>query len=148
VASKDVTREQAELKKSQAAEFMNRIGQPDRADEFENMTVDEYADHKGLRLTNRSTKSTQRTKTKWRLPNMPNTTKTDLQSQLDQINDILSDAYDPESSRADLAAAIGQALDTINADDDDDNDSDNGSDDSDDDNDADDDDDQDDDAQD
>jgi hypothetical protein len=49
VASKDVTREQAELKKSQAAEFMNRIGQPDRADEFESISVDEYAEHKGLR---------------------------------------------------------------------------------------------------
>lgn len=112
--SKDVTREQAELKKSQAAEFMNRIGQPDRADEFDSMTVDEYAEHKGLRLTNRARNA------KRRIPNMPKSTKADLQDQIDQINDILSDAYDPVSSREDLAAAIGQALDTINVDEDDD----------------------------
>jgi hypothetical protein len=81
---------------------------------------------------------------------MPKSNKADLQDQIDQINDILSDAYDPVSSREDLAAAIGQALDTINADDDDDADS--GSDDDDSDSDSDDndddDDDQDDDAQD
>jgi hypothetical protein len=40
---KEVTREQAALKKSQAAAFMERIGQPDRAEEFESISVDEYA---------------------------------------------------------------------------------------------------------
>ena len=43
--------------------------------------------------------------------------KADLQSQLDDLNDILSDAYDPESTREDLAAAIGEALDTLNGED-------------------------------
>ena len=44
--------------------------------------------------------------------NGPN--KADLEDQLDTINDILSDAYDPESTREDLAAAIGEALDALN----------------------------------
>jgi hypothetical protein len=48
--------------------------------------------------------------------------KADLQDQLDQIADLLSDAYDPESTREDLAAAIGDALDIANGEDTDDDD--------------------------
>lgn len=40
-------------------------------------------------------------------------TKADLQDVCDQVQDILSDAYTPESSREDLAAAIGEALDLL-----------------------------------
>ena len=112
--SKDVTREQAERKKAQAAAFMERIGEPDRADEFDSMSVDEYAEHKGLRLTNPS-RNCQRRHLKMARPS-----NSDLQDQLDTIADILSDAYDPESSREDLATAIGEALDTINGDDEED----------------------------
>jgi len=32
--------------------FMERLGQPDRANEFEGLSVNEYAEHKGLRLSN------------------------------------------------------------------------------------------------
>jgi hypothetical protein len=38
--AKALTGEQAEGKKSQAARFMERIGQSDRADEFDQMSVD------------------------------------------------------------------------------------------------------------
>jgi hypothetical protein len=38
--AKEVTREQAERKKTQAAEFMDRMGDPDRADEFDDMSVE------------------------------------------------------------------------------------------------------------
>jgi hypothetical protein len=41
-------RDQAERKKHQAAGFMNRIGEPDRADEFDDMSVEEYAEHRGF----------------------------------------------------------------------------------------------------
>ena len=49
-------------------------------------------------------------------------TKADLQDAIDQATQILSDAYTPESSREDLAAAVGDALDALsgNGDDDDD----------------------------
>ncbi len=50
--AKQLTREQAERKKVQAASFLARIGQPDRAEEFEGMSVDDYAEHKGYRLAN------------------------------------------------------------------------------------------------
>jgi len=49
---KQVTRDQAERKRAQAAGFMERLGEPDRAEEFRDMSADEYAEHKGLRLTN------------------------------------------------------------------------------------------------
>ena len=65
--SKDVTREQAERKKAQAAAFLERIGEPDRASEFDSMSVDEYAEHKGLRLTNPS-RNCQRRHTKMARP--------------------------------------------------------------------------------
>jgi hypothetical protein len=46
---------------------------------------------------------------------------------MDQVTDILSDAYTPEASREDLAAAVGDALDALegNTPDDDDGDDDN-----------------------
>jgi hypothetical protein len=60
---------------------------------------------------------------------MPNGTasKTDLQDQIDQAIDVLDDAYAPESTREDLAEAIGSALDILRGeseDDDDDSDDD------------------------
>jgi hypothetical protein len=54
-------------------------------------------------------------------------TKTDLQDCVDQAIDILTDAYTPESSREDLAAAVGDALDALEGnggDEDDDDDAD------------------------
>ena len=50
--AKDVTREQAKRKKDQAAGLMARTGDLNRAEEFDDMTVDEYAEHRGLRLAN------------------------------------------------------------------------------------------------
>jgi len=40
-------------------------------------------------------------------------TKADLADVCDQVQQILEDAYTPESSREDLAAAIGDALDLL-----------------------------------
>jgi hypothetical protein len=37
--AKSVTREQAERKKTQAAAFMERIGEPDRASEFDPLRI-------------------------------------------------------------------------------------------------------------
>jgi hypothetical protein len=104
--AKEFTREQAERKKAQAAAFMERIGQPDRAEEFDSMSVDEYAEHKGLHLSNPRFQSRRTT--------MANgITKADLQDQIDSAIDMLEDAYAPEASREDLADAVGQALDIL-----------------------------------
>lgn len=107
-----MTREEAAWRKAQAVAFMERIGQPDRADQFDDMSLDEYADRKGVRLVNpRANK--ERTIT------MAGPTKAELQEQLDAAIEILEGAYAPESSREELAAAVGKALDALRDEDED-----------------------------
>jgi len=40
-------------------------------------------------------------------------TKTDLQDVIDEAVGILDDAYEPESTREELAEAVGRALDVL-----------------------------------
>ena len=47
-------------------------------------------------------------------------TKADLQDCVDEAASILEDAYTPEASREELAAAIGQALDILSGSEEDD----------------------------
>jgi hypothetical protein len=116
---KEVTREQAARKKSQAAAFMERIAQPDRAEEFDSMSVDDYAEHKGFRLTNPHRRRIP-------MPQPSGPTKTDLQDSIDGAIEILDDAYQPESTREELATAVGSALDVLRGDTNGDEDDDNG----------------------
>jgi hypothetical protein len=119
-----VTREQAERKKQQAAAFMERIGEPDRANEFDEMSVEEYAEHRGLELVANPRRKARKT-------NMA--TKTELQEQVDSAAALLNEAYTPEASREDLATAVGEALDILNGEDEDSDDDSDDSDDEDDD---------------
>jgi hypothetical protein len=114
--AKQLSREDARRKKDQAAEFMERIGQPDRADEFRDMNVEDYAEGKGVRLSNPA--FNRRTTT------MSNgtTSKTDLQDQMGRAIETLEDAYQPETPREDLAEAIGKALDILRGDEEEDDD--------------------------
>jgi hypothetical protein len=116
--AKQVTREQAERKRTQAAAFMDRIGQPDRAQEFDDMSTDEYAEQRGLRLSNPERKRRQMA------ARSSGPTKDDLQDTIDSAIATLDEAYTPESSREDLAAAIGEALETLRGEDEDDTDDD------------------------
>jgi hypothetical protein len=111
--AKQVTSEQAERKKQQAAAFMERIGDPDRADEFDGMSVDEYAEHRGFQLVTNPNRKARKT-------NMATGTKAELQSQIDEAVAVLNDAYAPEATREELATAVGEALDILNGDDDED----------------------------
>jgi hypothetical protein len=112
--AKQTTRAQAELKKAQAAEFMDRVGQSDRAEQFAGMSVDDYAERKGLRLQNPVRKR------KVDMPAELAATKTELQDQIDQAIELLDESYAPESTREELAIAIGQALDVLRGEDEDD----------------------------
>ena len=89
---------------------MERIGDSDRADEFDGLSVDEYAEHRGLKIAN-----PRRTERKTTMA-----TKNELQEQLDSVIDTLNEAYTPEASREDLASAVGEALDILNGEDADD----------------------------
>jgi hypothetical protein len=84
---------------------MERIGESDRADEFRDMSTDEYAEGKGLRITNPRYRKRSRT-----MPAATSPSKTDLQDQIDRAIETLDDAYTPESTREDLAEAMGEAL--------------------------------------
>ena len=113
--AKSVTREQAERKRQQAVTLMERIGDTDRADEFGDMSVEEYAEHRGLDLVNNPNRKER---------NQSMATKAELQEQLDTAAALLNEAYTPEASREDIAAAVGQALDILNGDDSDEDDED------------------------
>src|SRR5215469_8261127 len=105
--AKEVTRERAETMRKKAVAILQRFGQSDHAQEFEDMNTEEYAEREGLHLANPRIRRTT--------VSQPATgpTKANLQDQIDSAIDALSDAYQPESTREDLAEAIGTALDIL-----------------------------------
>jgi len=110
--AKQLTREKAERKRLQAAAFMERIGEPDRAEEFRDMNTNDYAEHRGLQITN-PTRRRRRTT----MAAVTTTSKSDLQDQIDRAIATLDDAYQPETTREDLAQAVGEALDILRGED-------------------------------
>jgi hypothetical protein len=136
-----VTYDQVAARKEKAANFARNVLQDDDlADSLEGEDVESYAERKKLVIKNAAKQSpkgpqlgTIRTQTRNRRTNkaMANNgnddlTKADLQDMVDQAYSILSDAYDPQSSREDMAGAIADALDVLegNGDDGDDDDGD------------------------
>ena len=113
--AKEITRSQADRKRAQAVTFMERIGLADRAEEFDQMSTDEYAEHKGFTLNPTSN-------SKEKVPALATPTKSDLEDQIEQAVNVLDDAYQPESSREDLVAAVSEALDILRNDGDDESD--------------------------
>jgi hypothetical protein len=85
--AKQLTRAEADRKRRQAASLMERVGEPDGAEEFERMSTDEYAERKGLRLTNPSTAQRRRA-----MATTSAASKTELQDQIDDAIDLLDDA--------------------------------------------------------
>jgi hypothetical protein len=121
-----VTIEQVESKKDKAVRFLRDVLEDDdRADEVEDESPEDYANRKGLKISNPLRRST--------IPVANGNdvmTKDDLQDCIDQATQILEDVYTPESSREELAAAVGDALAALSGDydedDDDSNDDDQG----------------------
>ena len=75
---------------------MERIGQPDRADEFDQMSVDDYAEGKGRSLSNPVSRERNLTMAN----GATTTTKADLQDQIDSAISTLEDAYQSQSPPA------------------------------------------------
>jgi len=107
---KYLTREQIETAQARAVRFAeNVLEDSDFADDLEALTPEEYADRRGITITDPLER---------RITNMANgngnsMTKVDTKDVCDQLQDILSEAYTPEASREELAAAIGDALDLL-----------------------------------
>ena len=106
------TLDQIEQMQAKAVRFLRDVvGDPDKASEFEAMTPDEYATHKKITIRENP-----------RRISMPDASKADLNNQLDDIQDILDDALDPELSREELVAKVKEAYDVVAGEDSDDSD--------------------------
>jgi hypothetical protein len=118
VASRILTRDQAQSRKDKAVRFAeNVLDEPDLADDIESEDLDSWVERKGIKLIDNPRE---------RILKMANgnggsdITKADLQDCVDEATSILEDAYTPEASREELAAAIGQALDILSGSEEDD----------------------------
>jgi hypothetical protein len=117
VARKILTRNQAATAKKRAAAFTRNVLNDDgRANEIEDETLEDWAEKTGRTIKNPKRQETSMAQT--------STTKADLQDTLDNIGDIVADALDPASERADLVAALQEIDSLVSGDDDEDDDAD------------------------
>lgn len=105
---KFLTPGEAETKRHKAVDFLHRIGKDDLADEFEGMSAEEYAQHKGATLMNSGTRKGTMAKGK---------SKADLEDELDDANDYIEKL---ESRLNDIVGIASEDDDNDDADNDDD----------------------------
>jgi hypothetical protein len=124
------TIDEVEKTKAKAVAFAENVLQDDeKASDLEAESPESYAERKRIVIVDNPLQ-----RRKANVANGNGLTKADLTDIIDQVTQVLQDAYAPESSREELASAVGDALDILGGDgDDDDDDADDGSDDSDDD---------------
>jgi hypothetical protein len=106
--AKALTREQVQAKKDKAVQFLRDVvGDGDKADEFDDMDIEAYAERKHIQIINPRRNTG--------MPNGDPRTKSELldeidqlqqenqglQDQLDAISDIISSAEDEEDDDAD-----------------------------------------------
>jgi hypothetical protein len=93
-----LTLSEAESKRRKAVEFLYRIGKDDEADRFEEMTPEEYAEHKGAEILpnpERRTAIMARSRVK---------SKDELEAELDEANDYIEQL---EAKLDDIAGIVG-----------------------------------------
>lgn len=117
-----LTREQLQSRKDKAVRFTRDVlYDDDRADEIAEESLDDYAARRRIALLNpRRTMASKSSK---------GPTKADLNDTLDQVQNMLDDALDPELSREELVAKVKDAYNLVAGDDADDQDEDDDSDD-------------------
>ena len=111
MAKKQKTLELVEKTQTKAVQFARDVlRDDDLADSLEDEDPESYAERKHISIIN----SPDRRGMEMASGNGNGSmTKADLADVCDQVQDILEDAYTPEASREDLAAAIGDALDLL-----------------------------------
>jgi hypothetical protein len=98
--AKVMTRGEAETKRRKAVEFLRRIGKPEDAERFEAMTPDQYAAHKHAELLANPFR-------RYRImAQEAGSTKAELADRIDDIEDLLEEALDPELSREELVSKV------------------------------------------
>jgi hypothetical protein len=111
---KNRTYEQVQTVQQRAVNFLRNVLENDnRADEVEGMSPEQWADEKGIRITNPEGREKVANGNGGNGADIEGMSKADLADMIDQVTGILEDAYSPESSREDLASAIGDALDIL-----------------------------------
>lgn len=105
---RSLTLDEAETKRQKAVEFLRRIGNDDAADEFDSMSAQDYAAHKGAELINNPTK------TRTTMAGRRTKSKHELQAELDEANDYI------EQLEAKLDDIAGIVTDEDDEEDDDD----------------------------
>ena len=74
----------AETKRWQAIDFLRRIGKDDEADEFEAMTPEDYAEHRGAEIIDNPIERRSESMAR-------NKTKEQLQAELDEANEYIEE---------------------------------------------------------
>ncbi len=110
-----MTPSEAEEKRQKAIDFLRRIGQDDDAGRFEAMDAAEYAEHRGAEL---------RENPKTRSRNMARKNPSNLQAELDDANDYITELEDRLDSIAGIVSGDDESDDDESDDDESDNDQD------------------------
>ena len=99
---KKLTRDQLESRKDKAVRFLRDVlGDPDRAEEIESESLDDYADRRRIQLVNpkKGSRMAHRTETRRelleRIQELEQQNE-ELQDQLDQVADIVAPAEEQE----------------------------------------------------
>jgi hypothetical protein len=117
--AKFITIGDAETKRHKAVDFLRRIGQDDNADKFDDMTPEEYAEHKGLELI----ENPQLNRQDRRKHMARGKSKVELEAELDESNSYIEELEGKLDDIAGIAADEDEEEDNS-----DDSDEDNGND--------------------
>jgi hypothetical protein len=121
--SKEKTYEQAAAMQDKAIRFLrNVVGDDEKADEIEALSVEEYADRKGLILSNPApaSESTSHQRSTSTMADQDTRTKDQILDNEDAALSLLDDIWnrllglDEDSSQDDLADGVGEVCEMIN----------------------------------
>jgi hypothetical protein len=114
VPKKQLTYDQVAAKKDQAVRFLSDVvGDADKADDFDNMTVEQYADKKHIQIVNPRSNSV--------MANGNGRTKQDLLNEIDDLTQENQDLQDQLDAVADIVSPPEEDEDDDGGDDGDDN---------------------------
>jgi hypothetical protein len=98
VAKKSLTADQVSAKQAKAVQFLRDVvGDDDKADQFEDMDLQEYSDHKGITIANQG-----ETKMANGNGNSDPRTKAELLDEIDQLQQDNQDLQDQLDAIADI----------------------------------------------
>jgi hypothetical protein len=98
--AKVMTRSEAETKRVKAVEFLRRIGKPEDAERFAAMSPEDYAAHKHAELMANPLR-------RYRImAQEAGPTKAELAERIDEVQDLLEEALDPELTREELVSKV------------------------------------------